>query len=224
MTDLSPWSACPYPSRQVLVGHYTRLEPLDAEQHGPALWMALQGDEAIWTYMAYGPFADRSDFMAWLAEQARQNDPMSFAVIDRRDGQALGRVAFMAIRPEHGVIETGHIFFSKALQRSRIATEAIFLQFEHAFSLGYRRFEWKCDARNEASRRAALRFGFTFEGIFRQHMMVKGKNRDTAWFALLDHEWPARRAAFCRWLDEDNFDLHGNQRKKMNDFVNLQKD
>lgn len=224
MTDHDLWSARPCVQRQALTGHYARLEPLDAERHGSDLWAALQGDEAVWTYMAYGPFADRAGFMQWLAEQARQNDPLSFAVVDQRDGRALGRVAFMAIRPDHGVVETGHIFFSKALQRSRIATEAVFLQLDHAFSLGYRRFEWKCDARNEASRRAALRFGFTFEGIFRQHMMVKGKNRDTAWFALLDHEWPARRVAFCRWLAEGNFDQHGNQRNKMNDFVAFEKE
>ena len=204
------------PGRVALDGRFAQVAPLDADAHGASLWAALQGHDALWDHMAYGPFADEAAFRAWLGPRAALDDPLPFAVLDRVTRRARGLAALMSIRPEMGVIEIGHLVFSPALQRTPAATEAIHLLARHAFDdLGYRRLEWKCDSRNEASKRAALRFGFTPEGVFRQHMIVKGRNRDTAWFAMLDTEWPARRAAFARWLAPDNFDAEGRQRARL---------
>src|SRR4029453_7310933 len=165
------------------------------------------------TYLAYGPFADQCAFERWLAERAASIDPLFFAVIDRQSGQASGIASYLNIVPAMGRIEIGHIWFARPLQKTRGATEAIFLMMRHVFDdLGYRRLEWKCNALNEASMRAARRFGFPYEGTFRQHMVVKGRNRDTAWFSLLDREWPSVHEAFERWLAPDNFDRAGRQR------------
>lgn len=217
MTDLAGWGPRPRPERRVLEGRDVRLEPLDPARHGDDLFEAGSGPEAdaLWRYLFEAPFPDRASFQGWLDKAASTDDPLFFAAVDPKTGGAEGRLSFMRIDPSHGVIETGSILFGPRMARTRAATEAIYLQARHAFEdLGYRRFEWKCDNRNEPSKRAALRFGFTFEGVFRQHMVVKGENRDTAWYAMLDHEWPARKAAFERWLDPANF-CAGRQRLRL---------
>lgn len=204
------------PRRAPLEGQSVILEPLDAEVHGDDLFAAAQGADESWYYLPYGPFAGRTDFGAWLAQHAATADPMAFAIIDRETGTARGIATLMSIVPEHGVIEIGHIWLSPALQRTRQATEAIFVLARYAFDeLGNRRLEWKCDAANTPSRRAAERFGFVFEGVFRQHRMIKGRNRDTAWYSITDGEWPSRRAAFEAWLMPENFDAGGKQRRSL---------
>jgi RimJ/RimL family protein N-acetyltransferase len=172
-------------------------------------------DGAMWTYLPYGPFPTLADWTAWAEQAAGGEDPLFLAVIDRASGLATGVAAFLAIVPEHGTIEVGHIAFSPELQRTRAATDAMYLMMRHAFELGYRRYEWKCDARNAPSRAAAARLGLSFEGVFRQHRVVKGHNRDTAWFAAIDAEWSALRDAFERWLDPANFDDLGRQRVRL---------
>jgi len=207
------------PGREPLQGTHARLEPVDVAAHGKSLFAlshARPEDAALWTYLPYGPFAGQGEFERWLDERARSSDPLFFAVIEEQSGQASGMASYLNIVPAMGCIEIGHIWFAPPLQRTRAATEAIYLMSRHVFDdLGYRRLEWKCNALNEASVRAARRFGFTYEGTFRQHMVVKGRNRDTAWFALLDREWPAVRAAFERWLAPDNFDAAGRQRASL---------
>jgi RimJ/RimL family protein N-acetyltransferase len=202
----------------VIHGRYVRLEPLDPVRHGDDLFSACSGPEAedLFRYLFEAPPSDRTDFGEWLMRSAASEDPLFFAVVDQQTGRAVGRLTFMRIDQNHGVIETGSILFGPELARTRGATEAIYLQARHVFDeLGYRRFEWKCNERNEPSKRAARRFGFTFEGVFRQHMVVKGANRDTAWYSMLDREWPARRKAFEQWLSSDNFDETGRQRTSL---------
>jgi len=197
-----------------LDGRYGHLEKLD-QRHGETLWEAVQGHDALWAYMHYGPFRDRSAFAAWIGERVRLDDPFSYALVDPR-GQALGIATLMEIRPAMRVIEVGNILYGPPLQRTALATEAQYLLARYAFeTLGYRRYEWKCNALNAPSRRAASRLGFTFEGIFRQHMIVKGRNRDTAWYAMPDGEWPVRKLAFERWLEPENFDNQGRQRMRL---------
>lgn len=206
------------PGRIVLEGRYVAVTPLDARLHGDALWEATRGEQndALWQYLAEGPFRDREDFDKALEGMAASEDPLFFAIIDRVSERAAGRVSYLRIDPKHGSIEVGSILYSPALQRTRGATEAMYLMARHAFEdLGYRRYEWKCNALNEPSRRAALRLGFTFEGIFRQHQIVKGRNRDTAWFSMLDGEWPRRKEAFERWLDPSNFSSDGEQKRPL---------
>jgi RimJ/RimL family protein N-acetyltransferase len=203
------------PDAVSLSGRFGSVERLDCGRHGERLCEAIAGHDRVWTYMAYGPFADRTAFLAWLAERQALADPFYFAVVDPSGG-AVGLATLMAIRPEMRVVEVGHIVLGPGLQRRPLATEAQYLLARHAFeTLGYRRYEWKCDALNAASRRAALRFGFACEGIFRSHMIVKGRSRDTAWFAIVDSEWPARKAAFERWLAPENFDAAGRQRTSL---------
>jgi len=200
------------PEAVVLDGRFGRIEKLDAGRHGAALWQGVKDDNATWAYMPYGPFADAAAFAAWLADRPKLEDPYSYAVV-APDGRALGIATLMEIRPAMRVIEVGNIVYAPALQRTALATEAQYLLARYVFeTLGYRRYEWKCNALNAPSRRAAGRFGFTFEGVFRQHQIVKGRNRDTAWFSMLDAEWPARKAAFERWLARDNFDAAGRQK------------
>src|SRR5215468_7786421 len=193
------------PSPVTLAGRYGRVERL-APHHDAALWNAVKGHDHIWTYMSYGPLADFAAFSAWLSGRVKLEDPYSYAIIDP-SGQAVGIATLMEIRLAMRVIEVGNILYSPALQRTLLGTEAQYLLARYAFeTLGYRRYEWKCNALNEASRRAALRYGFVFEGILRQHMIVKGRGRDTAYYSMLDGEWLARKAAFERWLSPDNFD------------------
>jgi RimJ/RimL family protein N-acetyltransferase len=206
------------PERVIMEGRYVTLVPLDAAAHAGALWEGTRGSEndGLWDYLFEGPFADFSTFEADLRAKSASSDPMFFAIIDHATGQPVGRASFMRIEPKHRCIEMGSILFAPALQRTRGATEAMYLMARYVFEeLGYRRYEWKCNALNEPSRRAALRLGFTFEGIFRQHMIVKGRNRDTAWFAMLRSEWPARKAEFERWLDAANFGADGRQNTRL---------
>jgi RimJ/RimL family protein N-acetyltransferase len=188
------------------------LQRLDPLKHGDSLWREVGGlDKAdLWRWMPDGPFETRAEFDAVLAAKSQSTDPLFFAICPNRE--ALGHASYMRIEPKHRVIEVGGIMFGPALQKTRAATEAMYLMAKQAFEeMGYRRYEWKCNALNEPSRRAALRLGFQFEGIFRQHMIIKGVNRDTAWFSMLDSEWPARKAEFERWLDPANFDAQGRQ-------------
>jgi len=206
------------PERVVLHGRLVDLVPIDPQSHGDSLFQLTCGrdNEYLWTYLLRGPFADRKEFDAYLRQQAASEDPTCFAIVERGSGRAVGWASYMRIEPAHRVIEVGNVVFSSALRRTAGATEAIYLMTRNAFeALGYRRFEWKCNALNAASRRAALRFGFTFEGIFRQHMIVKGRTRDTAWFSMIDSEWPKRKRAFEAWLQPSNFDAEGRQKTSL---------
>lgn len=198
-------------------GRFCRLEKLDAERHASSLHAAnsLDADGRMWTYLAYGPFESESAYRAWIDEVSSKSDPLFFAIIDKESGRAIGVASYLRIDPRAGSIEVGHIAYSRLLQGTTAATEAMFLMMQRAFDLGYRRYEWKCDSLNAPSRAAALRLGFTFEGIFRQAVIVKGRNRDTAWFSITDKEWPACREAFQRWLDPANFDDQGRQLTKL---------
>ena len=208
-------SAAQPPARTTLRGRLTTVAPLDPAAHEQTLFEGTHGPdrEKLWLYMGAGPFADRAAFRIYLDKLATSEDPLSFAIIDNSSGHAVGHASYMRMAPEHRVIEVGNIFYTASLARSAAATEAMFLMARHIFEdLNYRRYEWKCNALNAPSRNAALRLGFSFEGIFRQHMIQKGRNRDTAWFAMLDHEWPARKARFEAWLRPENFDESGRQR------------
>jgi RimJ/RimL family protein N-acetyltransferase len=199
------------PVRTSFTGRFVRLEPLDPVRHLEDL-SAAAADPAIWDWLGYGPFADKPAMQGWLEDRARSVDPLFFAVRDLRDGRAKGMCAWLRLDPAMAVIEVGHIWYGTELQRTPATTEAMHLLFRHAFEeRGYRRLEWKCDAENLRSRNAALRLGFTFEGIFRQHMITKGRNRDTAWFSLLDREWPAVGTAMTQWLAPANFIADGRQ-------------
>jgi RimJ/RimL family protein N-acetyltransferase len=205
------------PKAVVLKGRFGQIEKLDPLRHRGDLWEALRGHDQVWTYLHYGPFADADAFGLWLKARAGIPDPFSYVVIDKV-GHANGIIALMSVRPEMRVIEVGNVLLSPALQRTPLATEAQYLIARYVFdTLGYRRYEWKCDARNAASRRAALRLGFNFEGLSWQHMIVKGRNRDTAWYAMLDGEWPSQKLAFERWLKPENFDAQGRQKVRLAD-------
>jgi RimJ/RimL family protein N-acetyltransferase len=200
------------PGPVTLEGRYGRVERLGS-RHAADLWKVYAGHDHIWTYMSsYGPFADAGAFSRWFASRLTLDDPYSYAVVDST-GRALGIATLMEIRPAMRVIEVGHIVYSPALQGRPLGTEAQYLLARYVFeTLGYRRYEWKCNALNAASRSAALRYGFVYEGTLRQQLIAKGRNRDTAWFSMLESEWPARRAAFERWLSPENFDPEGRQR------------
>lgn len=220
--DLSNWSPRGRPERTALDGRYVRLEPIDAGRHGDDLFAVATAADAgqRFRYLSEGVPEGREPFQAWLEKVQASTDPLYFAVIDKKTGRAEGRQTFMRITPEHGVMEIGHIHWGSAIARTRVTTEAHYLFMRHAFeALGYRRWEWKCNDRNEPSKRAALRFGFTAEGVFRQHMVAKGENRDTAWFSIIDTEWPALQRAYEAWLDPANFDAEGKQRKRLEDFL-----
>ena len=220
MTDLTDWKPCPLPQRVPLEGAWCRLEPLEAARHGDQLFEASMapGADARFRYLFESP-CDRVEFDRWLARAVAADDPLAFAVIDRASGRCEGRQTLMRITPDHGVIEIGSILWGPAISRTRVATEALYLFARYAFeTLGYRRFEWKCNSLNAPSIRAAGRFGFRYEGQFRQHMVIKGANRDTHWFSMLDTEWPALRAAFDRWLAPENFDAQGRQRATLESF------
>ena len=213
---LTAWRAPPTPSATTLVGQYTRLTPLTAA-HTDDLWHAASRPEAAatWTYLTYGPFADRAAFDQWVSTRISAKDPFYYAIIDLRDGRAKGWASHMRIDPANGVIEVGNVWFSPLMARGRIATEAMFLMMQAAFDWGYRRYEWKCDALNAPSRAAAARLGFSYEGIFRQAVVYKGRSRDTAWYAIIDSDLPALHRAFATWLDPANFDADGQQRQSL---------
>jgi RimJ/RimL family protein N-acetyltransferase len=212
------WSARPRPPRRPMVGRHARLEPLDADRHAADLHAANLTDteNRIWTYLAYGPFATLEDYRAWMKTTALGEDPLFHAIIDLATGRAVGVASYLRIDPPVGVIEVGHINYSPLLQRTRTATEAMFLMAVRVFDeLGYRRYEWKCDALNAPSRAAAERLGFAFEGVFRQATIYKGRNRDTAWYSITDRDWPTVKRAYERWLDPANFDAAGKQRQSL---------
>jgi len=213
MSDLSNWKAPPFPPAKVLEGRYCRLEPLDVARHGADIAAAFaDAPDDLWAWLPTYKPESRAAYEAFLAATVTRTDIVPLAVVDRADGKAKGHLHIMEIRPAHGVFEVGSITYSPSLQRTRAATEAIYLVGDYGFSLGYRRYEWKCNNRNEPSKRAALRYGYKYEGLFRQHMVVKARSRDTAWYSIIDGEWPARRAAFERWLAPENFDAQGRQK------------
>lgn len=205
------WTPCPRPGPEALDGRFVRLERLTAA-HAAALHAGFAGHDALWDYIPYGPFPDAAAYEGWVRSVEGAADPVFYAICPKPDGTPRGVASFMRIAPEAGCIEVGGIMMSPALQRTPAATEAMGLMMRWAFEAGYRRYEWKCDALNGPSRRAAQRYGFSYEGIFRQALVVKGRNRDTAWFAAIDREWPALRRAFETWLAPENFDADGRQR------------
>ncbi len=206
------------PKPTTLIGRYATLVPLDASVHAGTLYEEIRGRDEVWLYLFEPPPPNRAAFEALLHRKATHPDRVYLAVMDHALGQAAGYACYLRIDDAQRSLEVGDILYTPAMQRTRAATEAMYLMAKHAFEdLGYRRYEWKCNDLNEPSKRAARRLGFTFEGVFRQHMIVKGRNRDTAWFAMLDGEWPARKAAFERWLDPSNFDAAGRQRMRLSD-------
>jgi RimJ/RimL family protein N-acetyltransferase len=215
--SIAGWVRPPFPSGEAITGRYCRLDRLDPTRHAENLFAVFREDVAGlgWTYLPYGPFGDDAAFRGWLDEMAPKSDPLFFAILDEV-GVAIGLASYLRIFPEIGSIEVGHIHYSTRLQRTRAATEAMYLMMRRAFDeLGYRRYEWKCDALNAPSRSAAERLGFTYEGTFRKHTIYKGRNRDTAWYSIVDDEWPRLRAAFDAWLDPANFDATGRQKRSL---------
>ncbi|MEQ8667001.1 MAG: GNAT family protein [Rhodospirillales bacterium] len=212
------WTARERPPGTPIAGRWCDIEPIDADAHAQELYDAVMhdADGANWTYLPYGPFATFAAYDEWLRATCLGGDPMFHTIRDRQTGKAVGIASLMRIDPANGVIEVGHIHYSPLLQRTPAGTEAMYLLMRRVFDeLGYRRYEWKCNNMNAASKRAAERLGFVFEGVFRQHIVTKGRNRDTAWFAIIDRDWPAVRAAFEAWLDPENFDEDGRQRTKL---------
>jgi RimJ/RimL family protein N-acetyltransferase len=219
---LPEWTPRPHPPRTVMMGRYCRVEPLDPARHARELFEANAEDPEgkNWTYLLVEPRKDFESYKRWLEEIAVTNDPVFFAIVDGESGKAAGVASFMRIDRGMGVVEVGHLNFSPRLQRTRAATESMFLMMRRAFEeLGYRRYEWKCDSLNEPSRRAAERLGFRFEGIFRQAVVYKGRTRDTAWFSIIDSEWPELKKAFEQWLDPKNFDGQGRQRQRLSELT-----
>jgi RimJ/RimL family protein N-acetyltransferase len=218
---LPNWSPPCRPLRLDFEGRYCRLEPLNFARHSSALFEANAADVSgqMWTYMAYGPFTDLDEYRHWMTATCLGDDPLFFTIVDLVDSKPAGLASYLRITPASGSIEVGHLQYSPKLQRSRAATEAMYLMMRRAFELGYRRYEWKCDALNAASRRAALRLGFTFEGVFRQATVYKGRNRDTAWHAIIDRDWPRIREVFERWLEPSNFEPLGRQRSSLSELM-----
>ncbi len=213
------WAAPILPQATPLIGEYAILEPLEAARHTSDLFLANRESDLIWDYLPYGPFSTEGEYKAWVLAHQNQPDPFFFAVVDKVSGKALGVMSFLRVTPAAGSIEVGHINWSQPLQRTRTATEALYLMMKWSFEAGYRRFEWKCDALNMGSRRAAQRFGFSYEGIFRQALVTKGRNRDTAWFACIDKEWPQLESAYQQWLAPENFDAQGAQKVALSDLT-----
>jgi RimJ/RimL family protein N-acetyltransferase len=218
MDELIDASLAGLPSRRCLEGRLVTVVPLDVAEHAGALYEGTHGEgsDLLWRFMGDGPFGDRDSFERSLSEKAASEDPLFFAIVDHRSGLAAGYASYLRITPQHRVIEVGNIVFARCFQKTAGATEAMYLMARYVFEdLDYRRYEWKCNALHSGSRRAAARLGFRFEGIFRQHMIVKNRNRDTAWFSMLDSEWPDRKATFERWLDPSNFDGDGRQKESL---------
>lgn len=218
---LPNWQPPGWPEVTVLDGRYARLELLNADTHAADIHRANTADDTIWDYLPYGPFASAASYHRWVRDVTQGRDPRFYAIKDRATGHFGGVASYLRIAPESGSIEVGHINLAKELQGSRVATEALCLMIAWAFEAGYRRFEWKCDALNLGSRRAAQRLGLSYEGVFRQATVYKGRNRDTAWFAAIDKEWPALKEAFETWLRPENFDADGQQRERLSDLTRL---
>ena len=219
--SVSEWTVPPFPEKSPMQGTWCRLEPLDPDRHAASLYAAnsLDADGMNWTYLPYGPFRSEAEYTAWIRAECQGDDPLFFAIVDSETQEAVGVCSYLRIKPECGSIEVGHLCFSPRLQRTRAATESMYLMMKRAFELGYRRYEWKCHAKNAPSRQAAHRLGLSFEGVFRQAMVVKGRSRDTAWFAAIDSEWPDLKAAFASWLSPENFDSEGRQRVRLAEFT-----
>jgi RimJ/RimL family protein N-acetyltransferase len=220
------WQGARRPARTPAEGRLCRIEPLEPARHAPALFEAVSDDREgrMWTYLSAGPFRDLGSYRSWLEAHTAGDDPMCYAIVDKGTGAAIGTSSYIRIDPKAGTIEVAHVTFSPRLQRTAIATEAMFLMMRRVFEeLGYRRYEWKCNTLNAASRRAALRLGFTYEGLFRQATVVKGRNRDTAWFSILDSEWPVLKRGYERWLDPGNFDRAGRQRQALGALIEAER-
>jgi len=217
--ELTNWTPPPRPSVPVLEGHYARLERLDTDRHAEELYQANLLDASIWDYMSHGPFSSAAAYSEWMRTAAVSDDPFYYAIRNLETGRVEGVASYLRIKPEMGTVEVGSIVFTPPLRRTRAATEAMFLMMQWAFDAGYRRYEWKCDSLNAPSRQAALRFGFGFEGVFRQHMVIKGRNRDTAWYATIDSEWPVLKTAYESWLDPENFDTNDQQRNSLSELT-----
>ena len=217
------WTPRPTPQKETMIGSYCRLEPFDLDKHYEGLFQAFYRDQDArnWTYLPYGPFKTVDEFCLWCQQECVGDDPLFYTIIDQTTGQQTGLASYLRISPEPGSIEVGHIHFSPLMQGTRMATESMYLMMRHVFDeLGYRRYEWKCNALNEPSCRAADRLGFQFEGIFRQATLSKNRNRDTAWFAILDEDWPQLKKGFDLWLAEDNFDPDGQQIRSLKKYIN----
>lgn len=213
------WAPPCRPEGQVLDGRYVILEPLSADRHGAAIHRANAASDTIWDYLPYGPFADATDYVSWVKEIENKADPFFYAIQDKTTGNWCGIASYLRISPEMGSIEVGHINFAPELQKTPAATEAMYLMMQWAYDAGYRRYEWKCNAANLGSRRAAERLGFSYEGVFRQAGVIKGRNRDTAWFASIDSEWPVLKGAFQEWLAPENFSPDGRQIISLSDLT-----
>ena len=218
---LPDWKPPPVPPREAMEGRFCRLEALVPQRHAEDLYAVntLDADDRIWTYLPYGPFDSFKSYRTWMETCCQSDDPLFFAIIPKSSGTPAGVASYLRISPPSGSIEVGHIHYGGCIRKSAIATEAMFLMMMRAFELGYRRYEWKCDALNAASRAAAQRLGLSYEGTFRQAMVYKGRSRDTSWYAAIDAEWPALHRAFSQWLDPGNFDQHGRQRTRLSDLT-----
>ena len=217
-SPVSDWQECAFPPRSTMSGKWCRVEIFSPEEHAEELFSAYvkQRNDQDWTYLPYGPFEHFDDYQNWLTKACCGDDPLFHTIIEAETNKAVGVASFLRIQPVVGVIEVGHIHFSPLLQKTPVATEAMFLMMSRVFDeLGYRRYEWKCDALNAPSRKAAERFGFSFEGVFRQATIYKNRNRDTAWFSIIDKDWPSLKKAFQTWLKPDNFDTQGRQKKSL---------
>lgn len=220
------WQGAQYPTKTMINGQYCRLEPISVAAHSQALFDALSQaeDNRDWTYLLSGPFGDLAEYQTYLTRLETLNDPLHYAIIDLSTQQAVGSIALMRIDAQQGVIEIGGVTYSSQLKRTRLATEAISLLLQYTLGeLGYRRVEWKCNAHNHPSRAAALRLGFTYEGLFRQAMVVRGHNRDTTWFSIIDSDFPALQKAYRQWLAPENFDQQGQQRQKLGELIENQR-
>jgi RimJ/RimL family protein N-acetyltransferase len=215
------WTPPPFPAWTEREGRFARIELLDAEKHAALLHRSFGENDAVWDYMPYGPFSSASQYHRWVRDVTAQEDPRFYAIRNLQSGNWEGVASYLRMAPQAGTIEVGHINFSPALQRTIAATEALYLMMEWAFEAGYRRYEWKCNALNLRSRRAAQRLGLSYEGVFRQAAVVKGRNRDTAWFAAIDLEWPALKEAYAAWFAPSNFDSTGRQRESLADMTRL---
>jgi RimJ/RimL family protein N-acetyltransferase len=219
---LPDWRGAEPPPRTPMHGRFVRIEPLDPARHLDELYAAfsVDADGKLWTYIPIGPFNSAAELADWLEPASKKDDPLFYVMLDASTGRVTGLASYLRIRPEHGVIEIGNIVLSPLLQRTAAATEAMFLFMVRAFDeLGYRRYEWKCDSLNAPSRRAAERLGFQYDGLFRQAIVYKGRNRDTAWYSILDKDWPGLKRSYVSWLDKRNFDDSGRQKTRLRDFI-----